>query len=273
MQKRKTRIGIVGCGAIGSRIAKSVVNELKSQCALTGLYDINPAKSRNLARRLRRRNTNKKSLAELIRSCDFLVEAINSDETAAIIRKAIKARKSVLAMSIGKLLNAQDLFRLAEKNKSSILLPSGAIAGIDAIKAASLVSIDHITLTTRKPPSGFIKSAYIRQKGINLNAIKGEKVIFDGTVGQAVKAFPENINVAATLALASGVTSKIRVRIMIDPALKQNSHEVEAIGEFGRMTSRTENVICPDSPKTSYLAALSAIRTLKQYFQAVKVGT
>lgn len=273
MQKRKTRIGIVGCGAIGSRIAKSITSELKNHCLLTGLYDINPVRSQDLAKRLKRVNTVKKSLSELIRSCDFLIEAINSDETGAIIHKAIRAKRSVLAMSIGKLLNSQNLFRLAERNKSAILLPSGAIAGLDAIKAASLVSIDRIALTTRKPPSGFVKSKYIRQKGIDLNAIKTETIVFDGTVDEAVEAFPENINVAATLALASGVKNRIRVRIMIDPDLKQNSHEVEAIGEFGRITSRTENVVCPDSTKTSYLAALSAIRTLKQYFQAVKVGT
>lgn len=272
-RKKKLRIGIVGCGAIGSRIARSVAHELKNDCTLNGLYDIDVDKARRLSDEVSVKNIVQPSLKDLIKGCDFVVEAVKAKDTKDIIRQAIQAKKSVLAMSVGKLLHAHEIFRLAIKNHCAILLPSGAISGLDAIKAASMAGITSLTLTTRKPPSGFAKSPHISQKGINLDRIESETVIFDGDVDTAVKLFPENINVAATVALACGVKNKMRVRIITAPDFKRNSHEIDCIGEFGRMVSRTENVVCPDNPKTSYLAVLSAIQTLKQFFNVVKIGT
>ena len=270
---KKTRIGIVGCGAIGSRIAKNVSKDLSHECRLSGLFDINPLKSKELSLELNAKNIIKNSLEELIAACDFVIEAVNSDATRTIVKKALEKKRSVLAMSAGKLLNSKELFSLAEKNKCVIILPSGAISGLDAVKAASQASISSVTLTTRKPPSGFARSAHVRERGINLDDIRKETMLFDGDVDTAVKLFPENINVAATLALACGVKSKVRVRIITAPDFKRNSHEIDMTGDFGRMVTRTENVVCPDNPKTSYLAVLSAIQTLKQHFQMVKIGT
>ncbi len=272
-QKKKVRIGIVGCGAIGSRIAKSISKELKQDCVLSGLYDIDFTKSQELARQVKRATLVKNSLRDLIHSCDFIIEAVKSDETRSIIRQALLAKKNILAMSVGKLLNSEDLFKLALKNHCTILLPSGAICGLDAVKAAGLASISSITLTTRKPPSGFARSSHIRRLGIDLDNIHSETTLFEGDVDTAVKLFPENINVAATLALACGVKDKLHVRIVTAPDLKRNSHEIDMVGDFGRMMSRTENVVCPDNPKTSYLAVLSAIQTLRQYFRTVIIGT
>lgn len=271
--KKKLKIGIVGCGAIGSRIAKSIAHELNDVSVLSGLYDINTSKAEKLAYDLKAKNVIKGSLQRLIKDCDLMVEAVNAKQTKDIIRLAVRSKKHVLAMSVGKLLNAQDIFDLAKKKNCNILLPSGAIAGLDAVKAASLVGIASVTLTTRKPPSGFADVAHIKEQGIDLEKIKTETVIFDGDVDTAVKLFPVNINVASTLALACGDKKKLRVRIVTAPDFKRNSHEVDVIGDFGRITSRTENVVCPDNPKTSYLAVLSAIQTLKQFFNVVKIGT
>ncbi len=274
MQKfRKTKIGIVGCGAIGSRIAQSVQKELKNICELTGVYDIDEDKSFNLVKELGVMNRLKTTLKDLIKDCDCVVEAVNAKDTRQIVRESLKAKKSVLAMSVGKLLNAHDLFNLAKRNNCHILLPSGAIAGVDAIKAASLVDIDHITLTTRKPPSGFRNNPYFAQKKIDLSKIKKETVLFDGDVETAVKLFPQNINVAATVSLASKSKSKIRVRILTSPRYHTNSHEIEMEGASGKMFTRTDNVVCPDNPKTSYLAVLSGIQTLKQFCTGILIGT
>ncbi len=273
IRKRKCRIGIVGCGAIGSRIAKSVTSELKNECVLTGLYDIDHNKSKKLAKELAATKIVKASLKDLVKSCDLMVEAVNAKDTRTIIHSALQAKKNVLAMSVGKLLNEPHLFKLAQKNHCTILLPSGAISGLDAVKAASFAGISSVTLTTRKPPSGFAKYPHIIEQGIDLDRIDSETVIFDGDVDRAVQLFPENTNVAATLALACGAKEKMRVRIITAPDFKRNSHEIDMIGDFGRMVSRTENVVCPDNPKTSYLAVLSAIQTLKQFFNVIKIGT
>ncbi|MDP2654562.1 MAG: DUF108 domain-containing protein [Candidatus Omnitrophota bacterium] len=270
---QKVAVGIVGCGAIGSRIAKSVTRELKSFCRLTALYDIDLTRAGMLERNLRARGIVKRSFAQLLNNCDLMVEAVSAPVTRPLIRQALSSGKNVLAMSVGKLLNAQDLFALASRKGCKILIPSGAIAGIDALKAAGLVPIQSITLTTRKPVSGFANNPYIKKHGIDLAQIRGETVLFEGGVAAAVKAFPQNINVAATLALASRAANKLTIRILTSPDYQTNSHEIEVTGESGRITTRTDNVVCPDNPKTSYLAVLSGIQTLREFCLGARIGT
>lgn len=267
------RIGIIGCGAIGSRMAKSITKDMTRQCRLSGLYDVDLGKARTLERQLRKKGLAKASLEGLLKDCDLVVEAVNAPGTRDIIAKALKKRKDVLVMSVGKILNDPNLFSLAHKNRCSLIVPSGAIAGMDAIKAAAPLKFSSLTLTTRKPVSGFKNNPYLRQKSINVDNITAETVLFDGDVQRAVEFFPQNINVAATLALASQAPGKLRIRILTSPDFKTNSHEIEAVGDFGRIVTRTENVVCPDNPKTSYLAVLSAVQTLKQYVNNSHIGT
>lgn len=271
---QKLKIGFIGCGAIGSRLAESVQYNLRDKCVISGLYDLVPEKPISLAKHLHLKpGLIKKSFLELITSSDFIVEAIASNETTTIIQQVVRARKGILVMSVGKILDIPKIFQLAEKNKTPVLIPSGAIAGLDAIKAVGAKDISRISLTTRKPPTSLSQTPYLTQKGIFINAIKKETVIFDGTVDRSIKLFPRNINVAAALALASGVRKKIHVRIITSPQFKTNSHEITVEGKFGSLTTHTHNLPCPDNPKTSYLAVLSALQTLKQYFQSVKIGT
>lgn len=271
---KKLRIGILGCGAIGSRIAKSVTQELKNCCILAGFYDCDPTKMTTLGKVLKRSDLKKRSLKELIQSCDLMVEAVNSAQTDQFVHQALNSGRHVLAMSVGRLLVSQDkIFAAAAKHRCHLLVPSGAIAGIDALKAASLVKIKKIILTTRKPLNGFTQNDYLEKKKIYLSALTGETVMFSGSVKEAVKYFPQNINVAATLAFASGMPEKIRVRILTSPEYKINSHEIEIVGDCGRITTRTENVTCPDNPKTSWLAVLSAIKTLKDFCTGYRIGT
>lgn len=271
--KRKLKIGIVGCGAIGSGIARYILKGLKKDCQLTGLYDIQYEKVTNLRRELSAGAIEKDSLKALIKSCDLMIEAVNAKSTREIIRDALRQKRHVIAMSVGKLLEAEDLFRLARKSGCQLLIPSGAIAGIDAIKSSSLAAIHKINLTTRKPPSGFVGNPYLTEQGIDLGRIAKETVLFKGSVDSSVKFFPQNINVAATIALASGAKDKITVCIMTSPEYKYNSHEIEVIGDFGRIFTRTENVVCPENPRTSYLAVLSGMQTLRQFCQGTDVGT
>ncbi len=272
-KRKKIRIGVVGCGAIGSRIARSIKSELHDSFELKALYDINERRSFLLAKSLSAKGLVKNSLKELIRHSDLVVEAVNAPKTSDIIQQAIKAKRHVLAMSVGKLLHGKNIFDLATRNNCCVLLPSGAIAGLDAIKAASLGRIRNITLSTRKHPTGFIQNQHLIDRGIELGSITTETVLFEGGVSRAVKFFPQNINVAATLALASQAANKITIRIITSPEFTTNSHEIDVQGDFGRILTRTDNVVCPDNPKTSYLAVLSGIQTLKQFSQGLKIGT
>src|SRR6185295_8295312 len=181
----RVRIGIVGCGAIGSRMARAIVRDFKKDCRLVGIFDINPDKVARLFKELKLPLKPEDSLKNLIKRSDIMIEAVNAPITAPIIEAALKAKKSILAMSVGKILKAQHLFNLARKNKCYILLPSGAIAGVDGIKAASLQKIKRITLTTRKPPAGFMHNTYLQKKGIDLPKIQKETVLYDGGVDGA----------------------------------------------------------------------------------------
>lgn len=263
----------MGCGAIGSGIARSTLRELKGLCRLSGFYDQDLAKAQHLQDFFPKRPLVKTSFSELLGSCDFLVEAITAPDTCRYIKKALSARKDVLVMSVGKMLKAQDLFSYATRRQCKLLIPSGAIAGIDAIKAASLGKIQHIILTTRKPTSGLKNNAYLTSRGIDVTKIKKETLLFEGDVDRAVKWFPYNINVAATLAIASQAKSKLVIRLITSPTFRTNSHEIELTGECGHILCRTENVISPENPKTSYLAVLSGIQTIKDYCTGIKIGT
>jgi aspartate dehydrogenase len=147
------------------------------------------------------------------------------------------------------------------------------VAGIDGLKSGAVGGIHLVELTTRKPPSGFEGNEYVKEKGIDLPSIEKEKTLFTGSAKEAVKFFPENVNVAASLSLAGIGPEATRVKIVADPSAAENVHEIKVRGEFGRLFVRVENVPSIANPKTSYLAALSAIATLKSISYPIRVGT
>ena len=116
-------------------------------------------------------------------------------------------------------------------------------------------------------------SEYINQRGLNLNKIRGETVLFSGSAADAIKNFPQNINVAATLSIVGIGEKRTQVKIVASPRLKRNIHEIYIDSDAGRISSRVENLIHPDNRKTSFLAVLSAIATLRQLLEPVRVGT
>ena len=177
----RVKVGVVGCGAIGSRIVDSIKNDLRKNCVISGLYDIDDDKSLRLGTSLGiSKKISQGSVETLIENADCVVEAINSQSTTNLVKRVILKKKTVLVMSVGKMLGQDNLFKLARRNKCYILLPSGALAGIDAIKAAGSVNIDKISLITRKPPKGLSGNQYFKDKNIDLMSIKKETVVFEG---------------------------------------------------------------------------------------------
>ena len=269
---RIKRIGLVGCGAMGTEIAQAIVGEFSGVARICALYDIDSAKAHALSRKLKKSNLAAKSLQDLIKKSDFIVEAASSSVSADIARKAISRGRDCLIMSVGGLLADSDIFALAGKKGCSLHIPSGAICGIDGLKAHALARIKKVTLTTTKPAQALKDSPYVARNKINLSAIKKATEIFSGSAKEAVSYFPQNINVAATLSLAGIGGEKTRVRMVCAPG-GENIHEIEIESEAGRTFVRCENEPSPDNPKTSYLAILSAIAALKRIFEPVKIGT
>jgi len=266
---KKTKIGIVGCGTIGLEVAKAIETRLKNKAVLVAISDIDEIKIDNLLSKIKAR-PDVCSLKELIKKSDFVVEAASAVVSAGIAKKALAANKDVLIMSVGGLLNVSDIFNAAQKTKARLYIPSGALAGLDALKSAVASGLRKLTLTTRKSPRSLEGAPYLKENNIDLSSTKQETVLFEGTAAQAIKGFPKNVNVAVALSL---IYPLLNVKIIVVPQLKSNIHEIEAEGGFGKMFTRTENMPSPNNPKTSYLAALSAIATLEGALSNVKIGT
>ncbi|MGB4520471.1 MAG: aspartate dehydrogenase [Candidatus Omnitrophota bacterium] len=269
------KIGIVGCGAIGSSLAKRIAKQFLRQAQISALFDIDTKKSLLLANSLR---GNKfiavKSLNELIQKSDLVIEASSASASWDIAQKALRKKRDIMIMSVGGIIgNYLKLFNLAKANNAKAYIPSGAISGIDALKASALGKIKTVTLTTFKNPLSFQGVKYILDKKIALNKIRKETVLFSGSAKDAVKYFPQNINVAAILSIAGLGAVKTKVRIVASPKISRNIHQIEITSEAGKVFTRTENVLHPGNPKTSYLAFLSAVATLKQILEPVKIGT
>ena len=167
----------------------------------------------------------------------------------------------------------ESVFTLARTKNAHIYIPSGAVAGIDGLEAAMTGGVNSVMLTTRKPREALADSPYVTQKGLRLAEFTGDTVIFEGSAREAIKAFPFNINVAVTLSFAGLGLDQTHVRIITGPGITTNTHEVEVVGSFGRMVTRTENIPSPQNPKTSYLAVLSACAMLNEILNPVKIGT
>jgi aspartate dehydrogenase len=271
---RPLKIGIVGCGAIGSSLAKEIVTSLRSSASLAALYDIRLEKAQLLSKQL----TGSVKLCvgnldELIKRSDLVIEASSAKAAWEITAKSLSSGCKVMVMSVGGMVDhLKELLVLADKFNAQAYFPSGAISGIDALKAANIGEVRKVVLTTRKHPQAFSGVEYVA-KHFNLKGLKKDKILFSGSAAQAVKYFPQNVNVAAVLGLAGIGMQRTRVRIIASPKVKKNIHEILIESKAAKIFTRTENILHPQNPKTSFLAVLSAIATLKQILQPIKVGT
>ncbi len=265
------KIGIIGCGTIGREIA-TAIDKGTIEMELIGLCDIVPSQAESLKKDLKNFSPAVLEKEKLVEICDLVAESASKDVVPELLGLCIEKGCDILIMSMGGLLGQGDLIKQAQK-KIAIYRPSGALAGLDAIKAANIANIKSVRLTTTKPPKGLEGAPYIKEHGVTLKDIKEKKTIFEGSASGAIKGFPKNVNVAALLSLAALGPEKTQVTIVVDPDATRNCHEVEIEGDFGRITTRTENFPSPNNPKTSYLASLSAIATLKTITSSLKIGT
>ncbi len=265
-------ISLVGCGVIGSRLAIEIQQQFSKKTRLVGIYDADEKAARRLQKRLRP-SVPVLPPSSLISRTDLLIEAASAKAVGELLPQVIRKRKAMMILSSGGLLAHPSLMSKALKAGVPLYLPSGAIAGLDGIKAGRIGKLRSVTLTTRKPPRTLMGAPGAEKRRLNLKSLRKPVILFEGTARQAVAAFPQNINVAATLSLAGIGPFRTRVRIIADPAVRTNTHEVVAIGTFGKLVVRTENKPFPENPKTSLLAVLSAIAALQQILEPFRIGT
>lgn len=278
----KKNISIIGCGAIGSEVALSVDRMMIENVTISSFLDIKLENAEILKSKLSNNNPivfNNFSdyiNSDTLKDVDLVVEAASQSALTSYLNPIILLKKDILVMSVGAFANPDffsEVIKNVEKNDINLYVPSGAIAGIDAIKSVRN-SISYVTLTTTKNPDSLKDSPFFKKTNLTLDSIKKRTLIFEGSAIEAVQNFPANVNVAALLGLASIGVEKTKVNVIADPSLRINKHEIKVIGKFGELIVRVKNVPSATNPKTSYLAILSVIELLRSITtKGIKYGT
>jgi aspartate dehydrogenase len=183
---------------------------------------------------------------------------------------------NVFVMSAGALAEAAFLSQVQDalrRHSGRVYVPSGAIGGLDVLRAAAMDGLEEVQLTTTKPPAGLRDAPWFLEHPVDWKAIRSPTVLFRGTVAQAVRWFPHNINIAAVLQLATLDVCSPAITIVVDPTSAQNVHEIHARGRFGEMTLRIANVPSTTNPRTSQLACLSPLALLRRLSAQLVVGS
>jgi len=267
---KKVKIGIVGCGAIGIGVAQFIVKDLTSQAKLVAVCDIDKEKVKNLIKKVGIA-PKVMPLDDLVEAVDFVVEAASAQAAINVIEAAVEFKKEVMILSVGAFVKDPALLPKVKAAGINIHVPSGAICGVDGIAALSMGRVKKIRLTTSKPPKALADVEYLIHKKINLNKLTHKKIVFKGGVKEAIKYFPKNINVAATLLLASA-GKDVEVCIVADPHIKRNIHRIDVDANEAKVTIEVDNIPSEINPKTSTLTILSAQYTLKKIFSWFKIG-
>ncbi len=275
----KKNVGLIGCGTIGTHLAMAIESRTIANASLTGVFDIIDSNAKILKSKLRSNPKVYSNFDSLIDSeADIIVEAASQEAVRKFGKQILEANKDLMIMSVGALANTIFLTELLDlapvrKGRSKIYVPTGAIAGIDAIRSVRHL-LDSITLTTTKSPRALAGAPFFARGGVNLDMITKITEIYDGSASEAVKLFPANVNVAAVLSLAGLGVDKTKVRVLVDPHATTNQHEIVATGRFGDMKITVNNATTPGNPKTSFLAVLSAIECLRSICDdVIRIGS
>ncbi len=266
------RIIIVGCGSIGTKLA-TAADEMEE---VTRIYLIDAVRelADNLAAKLTKASV-VDSVEDELYHADLVIEAASQEAAREVAMTTVNRGVDVMIMSVGALVDdeyREAFFDKAKQTAAKIYIPSGAIAGTDALRAAHIDELESVDLITTKGPKSLAHIPYVEANNIDVDKLDKPTVIYNGTAREAVKDFPKNINVAATVSLLGVGFDRTHVTIIADPSVKVNSHELRIKGAFGEMVCHTYNLPSPDNPKTSYLASLSAISALKRIIRKQWIG-
>ncbi len=212
-------------------------------------------------------------LARLWEEADIVVECAPAAVLREISEPTLAHGRIMLVLSCGALLDNLDLVDLARTHGGRILVPTGALVGLDAVVAAAEGGISKVHIITRKPPRGLAGAPYLEEHHIEVRGLSEPKRVFAGTAREAARGFPANVNVAAALALAGIGPEKTTVEIWADPGVTRNIHRIEVEAEAARFSMQIENVPSEENPRTGRLTALSVIAMLKKLSGTLAVGT
>ncbi len=211
--------------------------------------------------------------AELADHADIVIECAPAACFAAIAEPAVEAGRTLIALSAGALLFRPDLVEAADLSGAQIIAPTGALIGLDAVRAMAQGVIESVKLVTRKPPKGLMGAPYLESERIEIGSLAEPLCVFKGNAFDAAKAFPANINVGAALALAGAGPERTMIEIWADPRISRNRHRVEIVSDSAIASMEIEGMPSADNPRTSASVANSVIAALRRMRDPLVVGT
>ncbi len=248
------KIGIAGLGAIGSTVASALIEGIDG-------YHLFAVSERECTNNFGVPCVDFNTLAK---TCDLIIEALPPTAVPELCSAVFKHEKDLIMISSSTAILYPEILEQNRFKQGRIIIPSGAVCGLDGIGALKQAGIKSARIASTKKPAGLKGAPYIIEHNIDLDTIKSKTKIFEGNALEAAKGFPANVNVAATLSIAGIGAEKTNVEVWADPDIIGNTHEIEVIGEYSRITSKVENTPDPANPKTSMLAAYSIIAVLKK---------
>jgi aspartate dehydrogenase len=264
------RVAVAGLGPIGTGVVEALDRGIDG-LVLAAVSAQNPEKHRSRLDGLTRMPAIL-PIEALSDVADIVVECAPSKLLRSIVAPFVTSGKAAIVLSAGALLDNEDLIELAKRNGGQIVVPTGALIGLDAVTAAAVGKIHSVRMVTRKPVRGLAGAPYIVENNIDIERITEPLRIFDGTAREAAKGFPANLNVAVALSLAGIGPDRTRLEIWADPALERNTHRIDVESDSARFSMSIEN-IPSENPKTGRITALSVIAYLRKQRASLRVGT
>jgi aspartate dehydrogenase len=266
------RVAIAGLGAIGLEVAHRV-----DQGTVTGLElaAISVRDADKARRKLVGFRTQPKlvALAELALEADIVVECVPAEYFRAAAEPPIRLGRILMPLSVGALIGHIYLVDLARETGARIVVPSGAIAGLDAVRAVAEGEVESIRLVTRKPPASLAGAPYLVENGITVDGIKEPLLLFSGSARDAFRGFPANLNVSVALALAGIGPDRTEVELWADPTVGRNTHTITVKSNSSDLTVMIENKPSAENPRTGTITALSVIAALRRQTAPLVIGT
>ena len=263
-------VAIGGLGAIGLQLAKALDR------GVDGLRLVAvSARDKERARANVAGFANPPGVVELneLAQADIVVEAAPAAVFEAIAVPALTAGRIFVPSSVGALLPRMHLVDLARQHGARIVVPTGALLGLDAVRAAAEGEVSSVTIESRKHPRGWAGAPYLVKHGIDVASCNAATVIFEGNAYDAAAGFPANVNVAAALALAGIGPERTTVRLWADPGVDRNIHTIKVEAAAARLTMTVENVPSEGNPRTGKLTPLSVLACLRGLVSTLKVGS
>lgn len=266
------RVAIAGFGAIGQEIARHIDAGRVPGLSVSAVAARDREKARRNAAELARPPAvvAPGGLAEL---ADVVVECAPAAVFRQIAEPAVDRGRIFVPLSVGALLDHEDLIERAAETGARIMVPTGALLGLDAIKALSLSPVEEIRITTRKPPGGLAGAPHLVENGISVEGLREPLKIFEGSAREAIKGFPANVNVAVALSLAGIGPDRTAIEIWADPSVTRNTHRITAAAEAGSLSMTIENVPSEANPRTGKVTALSTLALLRRLTGTLVVGS